>query len=105
MSTTLPTPTETDTRWSITPTGRAALNAPTNGQRYTQRVAARVGWAIHDSGIPAAEVARQVGMSVSTLRRRLAGHTSFTPSEVVAIAHALGMEPLAFLHDTEEATR
>ena len=37
---------ERDTCWSITPKGRAALNAPTNGQRYAQRVAARVGWEV-----------------------------------------------------------
>lgn len=68
----------------------------TRGQRYSQRVAARVGWAIHDSSIPAAEVARRAGMSSSTLRRRLAGHTDFTPSEVVRIAEVLDLEPLAF---------
>ena len=77
----------------------------TEGQRYAQRVTARVGWAILDSGIPAVEVARKAGMSASTLRRRLAGHTSFTPSEVVRIALVLGMDALAFFHDTEETNR
>lgn len=77
----------------------------TEGQRYAQRVTARVGWAIHNSGIPAVEVARRVGMSASTLRRRLAGHTSFSPSEVVRIALVLDLDALAFFHNTEEATR
>jgi len=82
-----------------------AHDVATRGQRYSQQVTARVGWAIHDSHIPAAEVARKAGMSTPTLRRRLAGHTHFTPSEVVAIALVLGMDALAFFHNTEEATR
>jgi len=76
-----------------------------HGQRYAQRVTARVGWAIHNSGIPATEVASKAGMSASTLRRRLAGHTSFTPSEVVRIALVLDLEALAFFDGTEETTR
>ncbi|WP_043537136.1 helix-turn-helix domain-containing protein [Actinomyces polynesiensis] len=97
MSTTLPTVTApTEDRWTITPQGRSALNAASRGQRYALRVAARVGRAIHASGIPAVEVASKAGMSASTLRRRLAGHISFTPSEVVRIAEVLDLEPLAF---------
>lgn len=76
-----------------------------SGQHYAQRVAARVGWAIHDSGIPATEVARKAGMSAPTLRRRLTGHTSFIPSEVVAIALVLDLDVLSFFHNTEETTR
>lgn len=82
-----------------------ARDVATEGQRYSQRVTARVGWAIHDSGVPAAEVARKAGMSPATLRRRLAGHTSFTPSEVVAIALVLNLDVLSFFHNTEETTR
>ncbi|MCI1788414.1 MAG: helix-turn-helix domain-containing protein [Actinomyces sp.] len=82
-----------------------AHDVATEGQRYAQRVTARVGWAIHDSGVPAAEVASKAGMSASTLRRRLAGHTHFTPSEVVAIALLLDLDPLSFFHGTEETTR
>jgi AraC-like DNA-binding protein len=82
-----------------------AHDVATRGQRYAQRVTARVGWAIHDSGVPAAEVASKAGMSASTLRRRLAGHTSFTPSEVMRVALVLDLDVLSFFHNTEETNR
>ena len=106
MSTTLPTVTApTEDRWTITPQGRSALNAASRGQRYALRVAARVGRAIHASGIPAVEVAHQAGMSLPTLRRRLMGAACFTPSEVVRIALVLDLDVLSFFHNTEETNR
>lgn len=91
----------TEDRWTITPQGRSALNAPSRGQRYSLRVSARVGRAIHASGIPATEVAHQAGMTLPTLRRRLMGVACFTPSEVYAIGKVLNVDPIGFFHDEE----
>lgn len=64
---------------------------------WSRQVAARIKRAIRQSRRSEIFYSEQTGIALSTLRRRLAGITPWTLSEVEAVAKALDKDPDSFL--------
>lgn len=60
---------------------------------------------INSDGVSIRTFAKQVGLSRTTLARKLSGESDFTLGEIVAISAALGYEtPSRFMADVETRT-
>lgn len=60
---------------------------------------------INNSGVSIRAFAKQVGLSRTTLARKLSGESDFTLGEIAAISAALGYEtPSRFMADVETRT-
>lgn len=60
---------------------------------------------INSDGVSVREFAKQVGISRTTLARKLSGESDFTLGELAAISAALGYEtPSRFMADVETRT-
>lgn len=60
---------------------------------------------INSDGVSVREFAKQVGLSRTTLARKLSGESDFTLGEIAAISAALGYEtPSRFMADVETRT-
>jgi DNA-binding helix-turn-helix protein len=60
---------------------------------------------INSAGVSIRAFAKQVGLSRTTLARKLSGESDFTLGEIVAISAALGYEPPSrFMADVETRT-
>jgi len=67
-----------------------------------KRAGARIHMAMWERRIRQADLAARVGMSQSTLSKKLRGEVPMTVDELVTIAHALGIPACELLEEGEE---
>jgi len=73
------------------------MSRPRDPQAISDAVAASISAAIRQHGMSIQHVADASGIPYSTLRRKLAGFSSFQVAELLQISQALGMDSPADL--------
>jgi hypothetical protein len=70
---------------------------PLSGSDTRRAIAANVRVELARANISGAEMARRIGMPLSSCARRLAGEVSFSAEEIVTVAAELGIAPAVLL--------
>lgn len=65
----------------------------------TARIAETVRSAVEASGVTQAKLAQAIGVSVTTIERRMTGKRAFTINEILKIARLLDVSPASLIEE------